>query len=551
MRKKIIYILLFFTPLTSFDFGNSSDANLFINRLNYINGYPRQGATTYCGYSRDGLLYVVNNKVADITDSILNANKTIYISNYGNDNNIGDSTNPIKSIDKLNTKLFPNSTIKFHKGDTFFGGISINADIEAFNINITSYGVGENPVIYGGYEINLPDIIWDSVQVIINDSSFMTTQDVKEYCIIRTADYIYEKIKVHSYIDGVLILNEVPKWIIDSGNYYFFINNYEPDLLDYGVYIPNSKNISVNDISFKKFKNAIYISNSENISIQNIEADSIYYYGIHSELSDTLNIDSCSFTNIYSNSINVFESENISITNNNIKKSGIYPGFSLFGDVKNIGISVENCNNSFIYRNTIDSTGYSSIHSKLSNNNIISNNSASNYGITKTGGGGLYTTRCEGSNRIDSNSSSSQLIPIMNASYPNSTMRGIHIDDYSKNVNCFGNTIIINDNHFGITVSNATNINVYANISTGDGVFLRTYYTVVSDDDYNVSIYNNNVNSGTKTPLLILNAFAIPLTVNNNTYIFDNEYIAKYEGVYKTIIEWQNLGFDTNSLINQ
>jgi hypothetical protein len=81
---------------------------------------------------------------------------SVYISNDGNDANIGSISEPIQSINKLNSmNLSSGADIYFAKNDTFVGEFRLNATgTSVDHINITSYGSGANPVITGLDTVN-------------------------------------------------------------------------------------------------------------------------------------------------------------------------------------------------------------------------------------------------------------------------------------------------------------------------------------------------------------------------------------------------------------
>src|SRR5690606_17938437 len=77
-----------------------------------------------------------------------------YIAANGNDANNGTSqSSPWKSINKLSayfSNLKAGDKVLFRRGDTFYGGISVNKGGSAGSpITIGAYGSGEKPVITG------------------------------------------------------------------------------------------------------------------------------------------------------------------------------------------------------------------------------------------------------------------------------------------------------------------------------------------------------------------------------------------------------------------
>jgi hypothetical protein len=94
-----------------------------------------------------------------------------FIASNGNDGNNGTSqSTPWKSIDKLNayfSNLKPGDRVLFRRGDTFYGGITVNKSGTAgAPITIGAYGSGEKPVITGFTTVNswnnLGGNIWES-----------------------------------------------------------------------------------------------------------------------------------------------------------------------------------------------------------------------------------------------------------------------------------------------------------------------------------------------------------------------------------------------------
>lgn len=306
----------------------------------------------------------------------------------------GNTACPIKTLTKLNTKIFsPGDNIYFKSNDTFYGSITISQSGTAGNpITFSSYGSGSKPIITGFTNVsswtNLGNNIWESTDPVstLSTLNMVTVNDVNtamgRYPNANATWGGYLKIDSSSSSTSLTnsSLNGTPDWtgaelLIRSGqyrmnrvvvtsqsgstlnyspssgaptNFGFFIQN-DPRTLDqqnewyynptthkiqmYSVSQPT--NVKIASVDKLLTLNASYIT-IDNISFMGSNTNSIYRYVHNYPLIEYVNIKNSDFLFSGVSSIDI-RANNSNIENNKIKDSNstaINIGYSNYINVR-------------------------------------------------------------------------------------------------------------------------------------------------------------------------------------------------------------------------
>ncbi|MDQ2720976.1 MAG: right-handed parallel beta-helix repeat-containing protein, partial [Bacteroidota bacterium] len=328
--------------------------------------------------------------------------------------------------------------------------------------------------------------------------------------------------------------------------------------------------ININNYNYITFSNiflqgankiGIKLNQAKYISIQNcnfnysgLSAIDAFNYTVFD--APYLIVNNCTFNNTNDVAINAGSSDNIIITNNTIKNSGIisgagranlgwYKGIHSYGNYGNISY------------NTIDSSGYNALEFD-GDATIVSNNFITNFGFVMDDGGGIYTFPSQGA-RVNVQRSIKHNI-ILNGigagagtDEPTSNQAmGIYLDGTSSNFNIIGNTA--ENAGVGLFLNGAHEVNVDSNTlynNTSDNqMYVRKYDATPLT---NLVIKNNIFFSRSTTPTNqycvnyepMATVMPLTLTSDSNYYprpIDDNLTIwvnLNGNASFKTLAQWQ------------
>jgi parallel beta-helix repeat protein len=427
----------------------------------------------------------------------------------------------------------------------------------------------------------------------------LSTNWINAEVVVRPNQYILDRANITQQNGNTLTLNNNSIYNIADG-FGFFIQNH-PSTLDQNgewYYNPSTKNISLyhtlNNPNSQSFRatvqpGVIIMSNVSNITIQNLRLaeslnttlslstvsnftvknieiinageDAIGIYGFGNNILFENNI-------VYSannNAIDIIDYSNAIFRNNTIKNIGVFAGRGKSGDGQYRGISSYSTKGVSIENNIVDSIGYSGI--TFLSNTIIQRNTISNFCLTKSDGGGLYTVN-------ESNVPTNNMKVLSNIIYngigalagqPASlggAANGINLDDCTQNVEVSNNTVF-NCNGLGIYLHATTGVIVSNNISYNNTEQFVLYHNFGRCPARNNTIQNNifagkSVTQGVARYESVDSDLASYGSFDNNYYVrpFDDaiKILVGYKNganqvsSYLSLPEWQRLlGKDVNS----
>ncbi len=281
--------------------------------------------------------------------------RSYYVSNDGNDNNAGTSSqSPIKSISKVNQLgLQPGDRVLFRRNDTFRGGITLfQSGIVDKPIVVDAYGAGELPVISGSVPINnwvsLGNNVWEATcsqcgqdvtgiydgdvalpmgrypnlnsanrgYLTVSSHTSNNTLTSKEplatnwvgaEVVIRANQYIIDKATVTQQQSNTLTTNNTSFYGITDGWGYFFQKH--PSTLDFSgewYYNPNTKKIRLfhdQGSPNNKFLTVAVVGegfttyNQSYITVRNIHITQTANIGFYAATTKNLVVENCKITN--------------------------------------------------------------------------------------------------------------------------------------------------------------------------------------------------------------------------------------------------------------
>jgi len=221
---------------------------------------------------------------------------------------------------------------------------------------------------------------------------------------LRTKNWSYESKIITAYSGGNLTFNSATQYTT-AANYGYFMDN-KLDLLDaqnewyrdYSggyvyLYAPGGVNPNTLNVEAIVGRDGINVSLSKQyLKIQNIDLRGFSGMGIYAYTSHYVTITNCIISQTVSNGVRIngtnhkindnYFADNLSnaiygiitggeIKNNNIKRTGLFPGYGTNGRGY-LGLNVHVSTNLIIENNTIDSTGYSGM--SVGKNAFIKNN---------------------------------------------------------------------------------------------------------------------------------------------------------------------------------
>ncbi|HEV8083014.1 MAG TPA: right-handed parallel beta-helix repeat-containing protein [Chitinophagaceae bacterium] len=212
------------------------------------------------------------------------------------------------------------------------------------------------------------------------------------------------------------------------------------------INVQKQENIVVKNISFEgSNQKSIYLSDTKNVSIENCNFNFSGSDAINGYKSKNVLIQNCKINYSNNNAIDLLGlCDEVSIKNNIITNSGLFPGMAGNSSHSFSGININGDNNLIEY-NEIDSTGYIAIRFAGSST-IIKNNFINYFCLTKDDGGGIYTGNNDGHNiRNDQVIDGNIILNGVGASEgtvsSNKQTSGIYLDDNAANIKVINNTV--------------------------------------------------------------------------------------------------------------
>ncbi|HMQ70185.1 MAG TPA: right-handed parallel beta-helix repeat-containing protein, partial [Ignavibacteria bacterium] len=413
---------------------------------------------------------------------------------------------------------------------------------------------------------------------------------------LRTKNWCYETKIVSSFSGGVIVFNSGTQYTT-AANYGFYLDN-KLNMLDVQnewfrdyaggyvyLYAPGGVNPNSINVEGVVGRDGIYVDlGKQYFNIQNINFTGFGGMGIYAYTSHFVTITNCEFRQTTNNGIRIngtnhkinnnFFEDNLNnaiygiitggeIKNNNINRTGLFPGYGTNGRGY-LGLNVHVAVNLKIENNIIDSTGYSAM--SVGKNALIKNNFI-NYSLLKLNDGGGIDIADSDTMKITGNVILNSIGNTESSGNPALFGSGIYINAGSvKNTVIENNTSAFNTycgiyiDHKGSPINNVITGNTcYNNLSIQ--ILFADFSTSTNIPVYNTIVKNNILYSLSSSQYCMLQR-----TYTGNTYndygTFDSNYycnpyseysIGKFkypvyaENVY-SLEGWQNSsGKDPNS----
>lgn len=522
--------------------------------------------------------------------------ETYYVSNSGNDANNGASTGTSwQTISKVNSTIISGDSVLFNKGDTWTERINVSGS----DIYFGSYGIGVKPVVTGLQTVsgftNFGNIWSASISnsvaylntVLINNqikakgrypnTGYLTftsysgkTQitgsltGTPNYtgaeCVVRSAHWILDVVKISSQSGGTLnfsseltyvpslggngyfiqnaesVLDVSGEWYFDSTNkvikiYSTTSPNAQISIIDTLVYINNKYDITFDGIAFTGAnKAAIQIDTCNRVTIKNCTFNYSGTLAISGKKSAYVTVDNDSIQNSLSGAIYLRRvdpytpmqdtCEYATITNNYIKNTGHLPGMGMSSNGRYIGLYIVGTQPT-ITGNRFDSTGYVPIFFNGANSYVYKNY-VSNFGFVKDDGGGIYTVV---GNYIPANYNDGSVVRrnIVNGGIgalagtsSASFAAGIYLDNLTNDITVDSNTVF-NCYTAGVFFNEASSIPFRENTITNDiGAALTV--SGANANVTNLGIKKNTLYSQSASQLIINRRLGTSMATTDSNY---------------------------------
>jgi hypothetical protein len=563
-----------------------------------------------------------------------------YISNAGNDANAGTSTSTSwQHLSKVKSSSFnPGDSILLNRGDSWNEQLIITSSGAIGNpIIIGAYGTGVKPLITGFQTIALTNVgnIWSGVasnsvaklntvlvngtiqrkgrypnadatnggfltyqsgtQTSITSSSVVGTDYTGKECVVRTAAWILDVVKVASQSSGTL--NFTPSLTYNSGslggNGFFFQNDstfldqqgewyFDSTTKKFGVYSTTAPTVQVSTID-----TLIYVNGKSYITFDNLSVQGANMAGFQFDSLSNITVQNCSINNSgavalsaqkcsYLSAINDSVQNSLSggiywrrvdpytpmqdtcnyatVTNCYVKNTGIYAGMGMNDNGRYFGVYVVG-SHPIITRNKVDSTGYVPIFFN-GDTSLIKNNFVSNFAFVKDDGGGIYTVVGAYIPSTYNNGSvvrSNIVINGIGNPYGNvwtNTASGLYLDQSTNHITYDSNGVY-NCNNNAMSIGMADN-----NIITNNNIFnpIGNGMTINGDNTY-ISPIGNQINGNaiyspsSSWPVMYRYGGTNMGLIDNNFYsgVSENTNF-NYSGTLGSLYKWQSLtNVDINS----
>lgn len=428
----------------------------------------------------------------------------------------------------------------------------------------------------------------------------LSTNWVGAEVVIRPVQWILDRAKVTQQSGNTLTINNTSTYTI-ADNWGYFIQNH-PSTLDKDgewYYNPSDKTLRIysargrpdtQNITATVLTSAINTFNVSYINISNLRLSETVNIGLYMANMNNITVSNTDIINSGENAIEVngsgnnivFEGNliedannngfliqqynNFTFRNNTVHRVGLIPGRGKSGDGQYWGFASYTSTNATIEYNRLDSIGYTGL--VFHSNTLIQRNTISNFCMTKSDGGGLYTWN--GDKSIMSNIRLLNNIVYNAIGAPEGAplsyylgANGIDLDDCAQNIEMRNNTVF-DCNGLGIILHATNNVLVDNNtsINNSEGQFVIAHNNDICATRNNT--VTNNVFVG-KAPSQSVARYEsvqddLPLygDFNNNYYLRPFNDVITLGAGYKdgqvyinsqvSLPEWQALtGEDANS----
>ena len=345
--------------------------------------------------------------------------------------------------------------------------------------------------------------------------------------VVRPVQWILDRAPITAQNGNTLSLNNVTNYDLSDG-WGFFIQNHPATLDQTGewYYNPANKTIQLfnnqNDpnsqqISVTAFDAGVNLNNSSYVTVRNIRITQTLTAGIAANGGSNLTISGNDITNTGTNGIDISGAntnvlvennllqdinntgfriegyQNVTFRGNTVQRVGLIPGRGKGGDGGYSGMSSTANQNVLVENNVVDNIGYVGV--SVFSNTTIRNNRISNFCLTKSDGGGIYSYNGHGDNpgglHILSNIIfNGKGVPEGMPASVYSGANGIFLDDCSQNSEIANNTVF-NSRGKGVLLRGSSGITIKNNtIFSNDEEQLKLNYSSLCQLRNNV-IQNN------------------------------------------------------------
>ena len=267
----------------------------------------------------------------------------------------------------------------------------------------------------------------------------------------------------------------------------------------------NKSYITVNGLDFEGANlAAVYFVDGTNRIITNCTINNSGAKGIFGWYSFNTLIDNNTITNSMCGAIDVrAPANNVTITNNVIKNTGMFQGMSSFYDPADCNaIYLESAGNGIVRKNSIDSTGYIGIHFG-GNALAIDSNLINHYCAYRNDGGGIYAYNYPNSNSTIKNNIILNGMESRTGSGEFTDTHGIYMDGGQGGVQILNNTIAnVNGTGYGLFFNSPKIITVKNNtVFNANGWYVGRQYT---DSIFNFIFKKNIIFNTTPAQSIVL-----------------------------------------------
>ncbi|GAB4026624.1 right-handed parallel beta-helix repeat-containing protein [Spirosoma gilvum] len=424
--------------------------------------------------------------------------------------NSGGAGNPIR-IDAYgaggNKPVISGSTLV--NGWTSIGGNKWQATCPSCGTSVTGLYQNNSTLPLGRYpNLDASNKGYQTVQSHIGKTQLvsqqpLTTNWVGGEVVYRPNLWIINRAPITQQNGNALTLNNTNAGYDLTDGWGYFIQNHPATLDQSGEWYYNSSTKTFQLFSLQDPNNqqitatvaniGVYLGNVTNVSIQNLKVTETFEIGV-----SAFNISNCTIANLdiinsgqnglvihgggntvmvennlidqsNNNGVEIKTLTNLTFRKNKVKRAGIIPGRGNSGDSQYLGVATFVTTNLIFQDNIIDSVGFHGISFSAQTTGLtISKNVISNFLLTKTEGGGVYTFNGSqlsmSNNKIISNIIYNG-IGSLEGAVPGPTysgVNGVYLDGCTQNVEV-GNNTVFNCRGIGIFMIAVSNNNVYNN----------------------------------------------------------------------------------------
>ena len=257
-------------------------------------------------------------------------------------------------------------------------------------------------------------------------------------------------------------------------------------VVDTLISVGNQHDLVFTDLSVRGANGiAVQLSSSTNVTLERLDITLSGVDAIDASGTTGLTVDGCAISDSNSTGIRVAHSTTTALTNNVVRRTGVYPGqgAGAGNDGGYTGITIGNYSiampNTVVSGNIVDTVGYHGI-AFFSNDITIKNNFVTNVTTIEDDGGGIYTYVGSGTPYnhvavVDNIVTNTPGAPLGKAT-PTRYGSCIYMDGNTSNITITGNTTA-NCADTGFQSNNNKNMDIEFNTFVGDGSSLAHFST--------------------------------------------------------------------------